>query len=269
MSVERAVLLFEGFLEKRKDTMKLRWVTYWFRLQNTTLFFYTERNGSASHLRGCYYIFKVQSVREVHKVDNKRFVFEITMTDGKRKVLAAGTAALRKQWVGLLWEAMHLSTSSLSGSSSTHLDGRERPSSSSSCGLVMGSLPARPLSAPPARLRRLQVPVCPSEGPSREEGPYRCPLPHQHPGGDSLSAEDRQEGDYDILPLRKKVCEVKAPTQMEEAVYDFPLSIRRADEHPEPTESIYDVPSTLLKYRPSGTSEEQQQQRDDGAYWRI
>ncbi|XP_037332929.1 uncharacterized protein LOC119220790 [Pungitius pungitius] len=270
MSVERAVLLFEGFLEKRKDTMKLRWVTYWFRLQNTTLFFYTERNGNASHLRGCYYIFKVQSVREVHKADNKRFVFEITMTDGKRKVLAAGTAALRKQWVGLLWEAMHLSTSSLSDSSSTRPDAREqreRQTSSSSCGFVMGSLPARPLSAPPARLRPLQVPVRLSEGPCREEGPYRSPLPHQHPGGDSLSAEDRQEGDYDILPLRKKVCEVQALTQMDEGVYDFPLSIRRADEHPEPTESIYDVPSTLLKYRPNGTSEEQQ--RDDGAYWRI
>nr|XP_040046405.1 uncharacterized protein LOC120827520 isoform X2 [Gasterosteus aculeatus aculeatus] len=126
MSVERAALSLEGFLEKRKDTMKLRWVTYWFRLQNTTLFFYTQTNGIASDLRGCYYIFKVQSVREVHTVHSKRFVFEITMTDGKRKVLAAQTAALRKQWVERLWEAMNLSTSSLADSSSRHLDAREQ-----------------------------------------------------------------------------------------------------------------------------------------------
>ncbi|KAM8845703.1 uncharacterized protein AB9W97_000720 isoform 1-T1 [Spinachia spinachia] len=152
MCAARSVSL-EGFLEKRKDTMRWRWATYWFRLQNATMFFYTQRNGSASHLRGCYYIFKVQSVREVQEV-NKRFVFEITMTDGRRKVL---------------------------------------------------------------------------------------------------------------------VPEVKPPTQMDERVYDVPLSTRRADEHPEPTESIYDVPRSLLRNRPDGASEEEeeQQQRDDRAYWRI
>ncbi|XP_040046404.2 uncharacterized protein LOC120827520 isoform X2 [Gasterosteus aculeatus] len=262
MSVERAALSLEGFLEKRKDTMKLRWVTYWFRLQNTTLFFYTQTNGIASDLRGCYYIFKVQSVREVHTVHSKRFVFEITMTDGKRKVLAAQTAALRKQWVERLWEAMNLSTSSLADSSSRHLDAREqrgRPSSSSCARAgpdsAMGSIPARPFSAPPARLRHLQVPAGPSEGPYREESPDRSPLPHQHPGGDSLCADDGQEGGYDVLPLRKKVCEVKAP-EMDDDVYDFPLAFRRPDGRPvsEPTESIYDVPSSLLRKRPSGAS---------------
>lgn len=123
------------------------------------------------------------------------------------------------------------------------LDAREqrgRPSSSSSSSScaragpdsAMGSIPARPFSAPPARLRHLQVPAGPSEGPYRAESPDRSPLPHQHPGGDllngsdllvspsprvtfgsakpaalfagdSLCADDGQEGGYDVLPLRK------------------------------------------------------------------
>ncbi|KAK1876967.1 Arf-GAP with coiled-coil ANK repeat and PH domain containing protein 2 [Dissostichus eleginoides] len=87
MSVDQTKLLLEGFLQKRKDNMKLRWVTYWFRLQNTTLFFYTQKNGSASHLRSYYYIYTVQSVREVPRVAGNRFIFEIIMTNGKRKVL--------------------------------------------------------------------------------------------------------------------------------------------------------------------------------------
>ncbi|XP_062295286.1 uncharacterized protein LOC133999953 [Scomber scombrus] len=85
----RDEVLFEGFLQKRKDTLKLKWVTYWFRLQNTTLFFYTQKNGNASHLRGYYYIYTVQSVREVQRVGSKRFMFELIMTNGKRKVLVS------------------------------------------------------------------------------------------------------------------------------------------------------------------------------------
>ncbi|XP_034046619.1 uncharacterized protein LOC117528152 isoform X2 [Thalassophryne amazonica] len=110
MSTDRTKLLFEGFLQKRKDTMKIRWVTYWFRLQNTTLFFYTKKNGSALHLRGYYYIYTVQSVREVQQVSSKRFLFEIIMTNGKRKVLAAESAADRNEWIEHLWRAMRLSS---------------------------------------------------------------------------------------------------------------------------------------------------------------
>ncbi|AWP18814.1 Hypothetical protein SMAX5B_021068 [Scophthalmus maximus] len=61
MSVDGTKLLFEGFLQKRKDTM--------------------------SHLRGNYYIYTVQSVREVQRADSSRFMFEIIMKNGKRKML--------------------------------------------------------------------------------------------------------------------------------------------------------------------------------------
>ncbi|KAM6905333.1 uncharacterized protein FYW49_015345 [Xenentodon cancila] len=133
MSVDGTRLLFEGFLEKRKDNMKIRWATYWFSLKNSTLFFYTEKTCSASHLRGCYYIYTVQSVREVKKTDSKRFMFEIIMANGKKKMLAAETAALRKEWLRHLWQAMHLSTSGAWNSGSSQLqvcDQRERSNSS-------------------------------------------------------------------------------------------------------------------------------------------
>ncbi|RVE69412.1 hypothetical protein OJAV_G00077690 [Oryzias javanicus] len=110
MSVDGTSVLFEGFLQKRKDTLKLRWVTYWFRLQNTTLFFYNQKSCDASTLKGYYYIYTVQSVREIPKATKKHFMFEIILKNGKCKMLAAQTAALRKQWVEHLWEAMRLST---------------------------------------------------------------------------------------------------------------------------------------------------------------
>ncbi|XP_074512990.1 uncharacterized protein LOC141781271 [Sebastes fasciatus] len=289
MSIDGTKLLFEGFLQKRKDTMKIRWVTYWFRLQNTTLFFYTRKNGSASHLRGHYYIYTVQSVREVQRVDSKRFMFEIIMTNGKRKVLAAETEALRKEWVGCLWQAMNLSTSVVSDRSTHHevCEQRERINSSlpacSRTDSAMESLPARPLSAPPTghmihhEMRSIASPGCLSEEPDHEEATYHNAPPawsSQHHNGlnsppwssGSSNAEAGQEGDYDILPLRSKVREINTSPEMDEGVYDVPLSYRRTAEHPRPTESIYDVPSALMRRMPDHTSEEQP---EDGVYWMI
>ncbi|XP_059413259.1 uncharacterized protein LOC132148582 [Carassius carassius] len=104
--------LCQGFLKKRKDKMRLRWVTYWFRLYNTTLFFYTKKHGSALDLRGQYYIYEVQSVREVSRSENNRYLFEITMKNGKKKMLAsfhaADTADVRQEWMDQLWKAMLL-----------------------------------------------------------------------------------------------------------------------------------------------------------------
>ncbi|KAL7379457.1 hypothetical protein ABVT39_027633 [Epinephelus coioides] len=415
MSIDGTKLLFEGFLQKRKDTMKIRWVTYWFRLQNTTLFFYTQKNGSASHLRGYYYIYTVQSVREVQRVDGKRFMFEIIMTNGKRKVLAAETAALRKEWVGHLWQAMNLSSSVVSDTRGTQLDVCEQQdrlnSSAPLCShseSVMQLLPARPLSAP-APMGHIHPEIssiaCLSEALNREEASevHQSTLPsssYQHHSGDSLNssqwssglnnAEDRQEGlydflpprnsaslnssqwssglnnaegrpeedydilpprnsaslnssqwpsglnnaecrpeedydilpprnsaslkssqwsswlnnaegrpeedydilpprnsaslngfqwssgfnnaegrpeeDYDILPLRNKVCEISASAEMNEGVYDSPISYRSSAEHPNPTESVYDVPSSLLRRTPDDSLVDQPA---SGAYWRI
>ncbi|XP_059204125.1 uncharacterized protein LOC131983433 [Centropristis striata] len=289
MSLDGTKLLLEGFLQKRKDTMKIRWVTYWFRLQNTTLFFYTQKNGSASHLRGHYYIYTVQSVRDVQRVDNKRFMFEIIMNSGKRKLLAAETAALRQQWVGSLWQAMNLSTSLLSDSRRLQLkvceQQRERLNSSAPlCSLsdrVMESLPPRPLSAPdPTGFTHQHPPTTSSttspseEEENQEENPYQMPRPvlsYQHHNGDgpqwSAGLRDAEEGDYDILPLRNKVCEINESPETDEGVYDVPLSYRRTHQHHNPTESVYDVPSSLMmRMIPDHTREEQQ---DDGVYWAL
>ncbi|XP_042361499.1 uncharacterized protein LOC121957058 [Plectropomus leopardus] len=243
-------------------------------------------------------------------------MFEIIMTNGKRKVLAAETAALREEWVRHLWQAMNLSTSVLSESRSTRLEvceQRERLNSSVPVGShsdsVMELLPARPLSAPDPTGHILhETPVCPSEALISEEATYQNTQPlcsHQHHSGEHLNgsqgssvlnnaesmqegdydilplrnslngspwsrglnnAEGRPEADYDILPLRNKVFEVNASAGTDEGVYDFPLSYRRTAEHPNPTESIYDVPSSLLRRMPDHTLENQP---DDGVYWRI
>ncbi|XP_078081923.1 uncharacterized protein LOC144501787 [Mustelus asterias] len=100
-------LVFEGYLKKRKDKMKFAWSKYWFRLQNTTLFFYTEKDCEACHLRGQYYIYTVQSVREI-KATNREYPFEIVMKSGKRKLLAAESSDLRTVWMEFLWKAMQL-----------------------------------------------------------------------------------------------------------------------------------------------------------------
>uniref|UniRef100_UPI00398EA2C0 uncharacterized protein n=1 Tax=Pristiophorus japonicus TaxID=55135 RepID=UPI00398EA2C0 len=100
-------LVFEGYLKKRKDKMKFAWTKYWFRLQNTTLFFFTDKECESCHLRGQYYIYTVQSVREI-KVTNHEYSFEIVMKNGKRKLLAAESLDLRAVWMEFLWKAMQL-----------------------------------------------------------------------------------------------------------------------------------------------------------------
>ncbi|XP_040185936.1 uncharacterized protein LOC120918436 isoform X2 [Rana temporaria] len=100
-------LSFQSFLRKRKDTMKFNWATYWFKLQNTTLYFYTNKDQQETSLRGQYYMFSVQSVRSLSDADGD-FTFEIVMKNGKRKLLSAESAELRDVWVRLLWKSMQL-----------------------------------------------------------------------------------------------------------------------------------------------------------------
>ncbi|XP_072098127.1 uncharacterized protein [Mobula birostris] len=100
-------LIFEGYLKKQKDKMKFAWAKYWFRLQNTTLFFFTDKQCEACHLRGQYYIYMVQSVRE-KEARNHEYLFEMVMKNGKRKVLAAESSDLRAVWMEFLWKAMQL-----------------------------------------------------------------------------------------------------------------------------------------------------------------
>ncbi|KAM4530533.1 uncharacterized protein PAE49_022995 isoform 2-T2 [Odontesthes bonariensis] len=284
MSVDGTALLFEGFLQKRKDTLKILWVTYWFRLQNTALFFYTQKNGSATHLRGYYYICSVQSVREVQKAGGRHFMFEIIMRNGKRKMLAAETAALRKEWVVHLWQAMHLSTSRVSVSSGTILETCEEQdrlkSSTPICSRSEGAmkwLPAQPLSAPApsnpvySTSSGICFLDCPPEEQDSEEAIYQnLHLPSndqnlddhsvsdpQWSGGTS-NAEESQNGDYDVLPCRKNL---DPSTEMTEDIYDIPQSYQTSTEH---QDGIYDVPSGLMR-RASETGDEQ----PEGTYERI
>lgn len=267
MSVDGTKLLFESFLKKRKDTLKIMWVTYWFRLQNTTLFYYTKKNGSASHLRGHYYIYTVQSVREVQKSSRRHFMFEIVMTNGKRKMLAAETAALRKEWVTHLWQAMHLSGSGMLDSGDTHPDECEQQENLDNSKPVGSDTddvmePSQPL---PAHTHSHQTCpeasgtaslICPPEETTYPTLllPFNDQILSDEPNCDARwsggmsGAEETQEGVYDILPRRSFTQEYNdPPTEALEDVYDFPISYRTSIGQQDPTDSIYDTPSCLLR----------------------
>ncbi|XP_024920478.1 uncharacterized protein LOC112488442 isoform X2 [Cynoglossus semilaevis] len=225
MSVDNTTILLEGFLQKRKDTLKLIWVTYWFRLQNTTLFFYTK-NCSASHLRGYYYIYTVQSVTVVHGLDSKRFMFQIILKNGKRKTLAAETAALRKQWVTQLWEAMSLSVSGLSerrGTASEECEQRDGQESSTQLWPRSPSLKEPPGSPAPVSAASLIHNLYESK-----KTVSSSKIVPQEQKGDSFNnqqsnTESRSEGVYDVLPLRNQMCEIDGNKLLREGVYDTPV----------------------------------------------
>ncbi|XP_078510498.1 uncharacterized protein LOC144770105 isoform X9 [Lissotriton helveticus] len=107
MAAAEKELQFESILKKRKDTMKFAWSKYFFRLRNTTLSFYTSKEADETCLRGKYYIHLVQSVREVNATASN-YTFEIVMKNGKRKLLSADSAELRKIWIEYLWKSMQL-----------------------------------------------------------------------------------------------------------------------------------------------------------------
>ncbi|XP_063068116.1 uncharacterized protein LOC134459664 [Engraulis encrasicolus] len=246
------MLFFEGYLKKRKDKMKIRWATYWFRLHNTTLFFYNKKEGHASHLRGQYYIYMVQSVREVN--ESKRHTFEMTMKNGKRKVLAAETPDLRCQWVRQLWQAMQLSGSGRSLSvcawprASQH---EQKP---------------RVVSTPPCPSNRLDPDLMENTAqPSSPPEPESVALP------DSDLYSVPRTTEKNIIPTDTPIyCNVYQYTQVnklasdqsqdqkqkpEENLYDVLPPTRKS--HTEATESIYDVPKSLLRKMPEHTLESQ------------
>ncbi|KAG7459535.1 hypothetical protein MATL_G00211610 [Megalops atlanticus] len=267
MSTGEDDLVFESLLRKRKDRMKLKWVTYWFRLENTTLFFYSKKHGSA-HLKGQYYLYMVQSVRQIHKAESKRYVFEITLKNGKRKLLAADTADLRQTWVDLLWKAMQLPESRNSDTAFNSLHDavesryevaavrQSRHGSSSGSDNGKGAWETEqfhPTSdqwdqPPPSQDYRLSItPQATPPDPHSLTGTWRGSFgqEEEEEGGDEL----QEEGHYDVLPPRSSRCLI---SQEEEDIYDVPLCNMRATEDWQPgyrelTESIYDVPKSLLE----------------------
>ncbi|XP_043089803.1 uncharacterized protein LOC122338574 [Puntigrus tetrazona] len=227
--------LCQGFLKKRKDKMRLRWVTYWFRLYNTTLFFYTKKHGSALDLRGQYYIYEVQSVREVSRSENNRFLFEITMKNGKKKMLAADTADVRQEWMDQLWKAMLL-------------NGPDRSASITNGELVPDNNP------------EVQSSQCEESNTetSSTSVDSRCLSIDQESFQSFAAAEEIQDGlhtdneieqnteefllteyDYDVLPSQKVA---------EEAIYDSPHSKWPTNEGEHGvTDSIYDFPNPVIR----------------------
>lgn len=208
---EQKDLVFEGFLKKRKDRMKLTWSTYWFRLQNTTLFFYTKKKLDASHLRGQYYIYMVQSVREV-KAD-RQYLFEITMKNGKKKLLSAETEELRALWMKLLWKAMQLPGPGRTQSACTWHD-----------------------------IPDLMEKAARSTQRSSDEDSASCSSDTPEPLAPSGSSPATAEEDH-------------LSTELEQLdVYDVPLSSKAVDDEDRSTanrmdtESIYDVPKSLLEH---------------------
>ncbi|KAI4884000.1 hypothetical protein NFI96_019516 [Prochilodus magdalenae] len=260
--------LCQSFLKKRKDKMKLRWVTYWFKLHKTTLFFYTKKNGSTSDLRGQYYLFEVQSVQEGMRSENKRYIFELTMKNGKRKVLAADTADLRQEWICQLLKAMNhpgpsmtlTLTSDWNGLSESKPRARSSPgdSSSSSCS-NLESIVRRPYATltyhRPSSMDftalsmafmvwgQCKVSFGFDEGlfdllkgmaDTKTEWCHEDKL-------EQLTEKIEPESDYDVLPARKSLND-------EEVIYDTPPSNRRVSgQDHEMTDSIYDVPKSIFR----------------------
>ncbi|KAF4116207.1 uncharacterized protein LOC131536836 [Onychostoma macrolepis] len=227
--------LCQGFLKKRKDRMRLRWVTYWFRLYNRTLFFYTKKHGSALDLRGQYYIYEVQSVREVSRSESNRYLFEITMKNGKKKMLAADTADIRQEWMDQLWKAMLLNGPDRSGS------------------ITNGELV--PDNNPEIRSSRCEESNTETSSTSVDS---RCLSIDQESFQSFADADETQDNlhtdneieqsteeflltdyDYDVLPSRKVA---------EEAIYDSPPSKWPTNEEEHGvTDSIYDFPNPVIR----------------------
>ncbi|XP_066531581.1 uncharacterized protein [Hoplias malabaricus] len=247
--------LCQGFLKKRKDKMKLRWVTYWFKLHNTTLFFYTKKNGSTSDLRGQYYLFEVESVHEGRRTENKRYVFELTMKNGKRKVLAADTADLRQEWICQLLKAMNHPTTNRSELNSDWMVDSKLRACSSPCS-SRSSNSDHNVWRPFSTMSNYQLISSTDPQPVTQYTTAYNPTANVHDlTSDRADTESRYpvheakqkieetecERDYDVLPACKSL-------SYEENIYDTPPSNRRASErNHEMTESIYDVPTSIFR----------------------
>ncbi|KAL2101256.1 hypothetical protein ACEWY4_003017 [Coilia grayii] len=255
-------LFFEGYLKKRKDKIKIRWTTYWFRLHNTTLFFYNKKEGHASDLRGQYYIYTVQSVREV--TDGKRHTFEMTMKNGKRKVLAAETAELRQEWVRQLWQAMHLSGSgrSLSVCTWPRVSEHKTRAHSSPCTTDLVQSRGQASFEPAVPERDLYLNSFSTTDANPTDTAIYCnvyPYSQLNLKTDSDQSHEQmqkpEENLYDVLPPARR------SMPLLEDIYDTPKSCRRLMEqqqsHREATESIYDVPKSLLRKMSEHTLEGQ------------
>ncbi|XP_060798988.1 uncharacterized protein LOC132900735 [Neoarius graeffei] len=244
--------LCQGFLKKRKDKIRLRWVTYWFKLHNSTLLFYNSKHGNIADLRGQYYLIEIESVHEVTWTKKKHYIFEIALKNGKRKVLAAETADLRQHWMCQLLQAMNHHVYKTTEPNSNWKNAPYHMCSTSQLD-VSNELVRRQHSEPDSHLY----------SPSMHSAAVIPSTTTLHIYTDldvscveiSQCTEDEVKDDvtdlenaYDVLPLYK-------PLHSEESIYDTPRSNRRASEREyETTESIYDIPTYAFREKSANES---------------
>ncbi|KAG9350450.1 hypothetical protein JZ751_026813 [Albula glossodonta] len=167
----------------------------------------------------------VQSVREVTRKGSKPFAFEITMKNGKTKLLAAETQDLRNVWVSMLWKAMQLlgpghSDSSCVWDDATDLKQRAegRPHSSSD------SEDTEHLYSTPKQQNSTALtgdPLVSGEDWLQEMSIYDTPLSNKQE-----MSWLQEMGIYDIPPSNKQVCGNKPPgcKDMPDGIYDVPAT---------------------------------------------
>ncbi|XP_069809492.1 uncharacterized protein [Dendropsophus ebraccatus] len=223
MEPARHNLLFEGFLRKRKDTMKFTWAKYWFRLQNTTLYFYTKRDPQPAYLRGQYYMYSVQSVRSVTSPDGD-FSFEIVLKNGKRKLLSAESEDLRDVWIKLLWKSMQLPGPGHPNSSCTWYDvpeliqrGLSLSQDDSDC--IHTNADDMFGNSPESVLKDGS-----EEDTSSDSDIYDFPRPVISTSAPSAAAPDAASPALSILPVGDE-SESKEETSSESDIYDFPRPV--------------------------------------------
>ncbi|XP_041075665.1 uncharacterized protein LOC121295277 isoform X1 [Polyodon spathula] len=245
---EQKDLVFESFLKKRKDRMKLTWATYWFRLQKTTLLFYTKKKLDASHLRGQYYIHTVQSVREV-KADGQH-LFEITMKNGKKKLLSAETEELRALWMKFLWKAMQLPGPGRTQSACTwhdipHLKQEAAQSTQSSSDEDRLSSASCSLDTPEPLAPSGSSPATAEEGRLSTELEqldfYDVPLSNKAVDDEDRSTANRMDTES-IYNVPKSLL---VPSTEEGSSTNTPHSEAQTNEPPYDDDGIYDIPTSL------------------------
>ncbi|XP_041075666.1 uncharacterized protein LOC121295277 isoform X2 [Polyodon spathula] len=218
---EQKDLVFESFLKKRKDRMKLTWATYWFRLQKTTLLFYTKKKLDASHLRGQYYIHT-----------------------------SAETEELRALWMKFLWKAMQLPGPGRTQSACTwhdipHLKQEAAQSTQSSSDEDRLSSASCSLDTPEPLAPSGSSPATAEEGRLSTELEqldfYDVPLSNKAVDDEDRSTANRMDTES-IYNVPKSLL---VPSTEEGSSTNTPHSEAQTNEPPYDDDGIYDIPTSL------------------------
>ncbi|XP_067859673.1 uncharacterized protein [Heptranchias perlo] len=105
---KKPTFFLEGFLEKRRQTLKFNWRFYKFVLNDTSLCYYKVKNkpNPEGILYGKIDVRFMHSARETTTV-NHNYPFEVVLANGKIIILSASTNEQRLKWLRCLWDSMH------------------------------------------------------------------------------------------------------------------------------------------------------------------